>query len=464
MRHVVITGAGSARNLGDPSQVLSGLTLESVGRGTVIDNLQVSQSGHHGIDVRGGRVNLRNVIVSNVYDGDSLRLDAGYQGNIQYALVKQHDAIGDDLNHRYARSVRRWVLAPEPYSWGAGPDEFNKDWWSADESILESRGCLYDDEYIFGPDGSFRVDHNGDTYREVWQGVDNDECGDPVPPHDGSTLGAWSHDHETGRLTLKGRGTYVVLPKAVNGLELASNSEVPEERTYRVYPQDDGSVVLTIQAGYDWPIWWSFKLVRSSEASVMRRTKPTLANVTVIADKRENTNREMLSVGAGSGAFLHNFVTTVSPSTQTPIDACIRIDLESEGLIPDELMVNEWLQHCGNDEFGMLAVNSRGEEIFSLDNGTVVKTEPELRMTLAAGSTAAMLSQPNDWVTFNDQNLGSSADTDFLEATDFAGAVDPVLSDSSQPWWSGWSIEGRLGGAHFQEIIVGYITVFGTAG
>ena len=68
-------------------------------------------------------------------------------------------------------------------------------------------------------------------------------------------------------------------------------------------------------------------------------------------------------------------------------------------------------------------------------------------MTLAAGSTAAMLSQPNDWVTFNDQNLGSSADTDFLEATDFAGAVDPVLSDSSQPWWSGWSIEGRLGGS-----------------
>ena len=111
--------------------------------GTVIDNLQVSQSGHHGIDVRGRKVNLRNVIVSNVYDGDSLRLDAGYQGNIQYALVGSMMRSATGLNHGYARSVGRWVLAPEPYSWGVGPDEFNKDWWSADESILESAVAVF---------------------------------------------------------------------------------------------------------------------------------------------------------------------------------------------------------------------------------------------------------------------------------------------------------------------------------
>ena len=127
-------------------------------------------------------------------------------------------------------------------------------------------------------------------------------------------------------------------------------------------------------------------------------------------------------------------------------------------------MVNEWLQHCGNDEFGKLAVNSRGDEIFSLDNGTVVKTEPELRMTLAAGSTAAMLSQPNDWVTFNDQNLGRAPIQTSLKPLTLPEPSIPCCLTQVNPGGQAGVSRVDLEGLISREIIVGYIMVFGTAG
>ena len=36
-----------------------------------------------------------------------------------------------------------------------------------------------------------------------------------------------------------------------------------------------------------------------------------------------------------------------------------------------------------------------------------------------------------------------------LEPTDYIGAVDPSLDNSSSPWWSEWSINGHLGGQYF---------------
>ena len=45
---------------------------------------------------------------------------------------------------------------------------------------------------------------DGETWLEAWQGVDSDQCGVPVAPHDGSNASTWEVDAATGSVTLTG--------------------------------------------------------------------------------------------------------------------------------------------------------------------------------------------------------------------------------------------------------------------
>ena len=158
-----------------------------------------------------------------------------------------------------------WTMAPEAGSLGVGPAEFDVSWWNGDAGVLEARACYFDDEYIFNPDGSFRVETQGETWVEGWQGAAEDACAAPVSPHDGSTAATWSHDQAAGTLTISGQGSYVGLPKAVNGAEIGSPADAPESITYNAYPQEDGSVLVTVEAGAG--VWWNYKLVKTADAA-----------------------------------------------------------------------------------------------------------------------------------------------------------------------------------------------------
>jgi uncharacterized surface protein with fasciclin (FAS1) repeats len=158
-----------------------------------------------------------------------------------------------------------WTMAPEAGSLGVGPTEFDVSWWNGDAGVIEARACYYDDEYIFNPDGSFRVETQGETWVEGWQGAAEDACAAPVSPHDGSTAATWSHDQTAGTLTISGQGSYVGLPKAVNGAEIGSPADAPESITYNAYPQEDGSVLVTVEAGAG--VWWNYKLVKTADAA-----------------------------------------------------------------------------------------------------------------------------------------------------------------------------------------------------
>ena len=158
-----------------------------------------------------------------------------------------------------------WTMAPEAGSLGVGPAEFDVSWWNGDAGAIEARACYYDDEYIFNPDGSFRVETQGETWVEGWQGAAEDACAAPVSPHDGSIAATWSHDQTEGTLTISGQGSYVGLPKAVNGAEIGSPADAPESITYNAYPQEDGSVLVTVEAGAG--VWWNYKLVKTAEAA-----------------------------------------------------------------------------------------------------------------------------------------------------------------------------------------------------
>ena len=81
-----------------PDKELQGFTPSGVGYGTQIDHIQVHNSSDDGIEVFGGRPNMRYLVLTGNED-DTLDTDVGYKGNIQYVIAVQREggAIGDSM-------------------------------------------------------------------------------------------------------------------------------------------------------------------------------------------------------------------------------------------------------------------------------------------------------------------------------------------------------------------------------
>ena len=77
-----------------PGNELNGITLAGVGNGTVVENVQVHNSSDDGIEIFGGTVNLRNIVLTG-NDDDSLDVDTGWRGAVQNLLIVQRPAGGD---------------------------------------------------------------------------------------------------------------------------------------------------------------------------------------------------------------------------------------------------------------------------------------------------------------------------------------------------------------------------------
>ncbi len=73
---------------------LNGLTLGGCGSGTLIDYVQVHYGLDDGVEVFGGNVNLKHVVITRAQD-DSLDWDLGWTGNAQFIAIQQ-DAEGDN--------------------------------------------------------------------------------------------------------------------------------------------------------------------------------------------------------------------------------------------------------------------------------------------------------------------------------------------------------------------------------
>jgi hypothetical protein len=67
---------------------LNGLSLGGVGRGTEIDHVEIMNNVDDGIEIWGGTVCLKYVNVWNIGD-DSIDLDQGYRGKLQFGLLVQ---------------------------------------------------------------------------------------------------------------------------------------------------------------------------------------------------------------------------------------------------------------------------------------------------------------------------------------------------------------------------------------
>lgn len=77
-----------------PNNEINGLTMAAVGRGTVIENIQVSYCGDDAFEWFGGTVNCKNLIAYRNWD-DDFDSDNGWNGNVQFALSMRDPAIAD---------------------------------------------------------------------------------------------------------------------------------------------------------------------------------------------------------------------------------------------------------------------------------------------------------------------------------------------------------------------------------
>ncbi|MEH3036700.1 MAG: hypothetical protein PGN23_09480 [Sphingomonas adhaesiva] len=85
IRYVQIRYSGTVIS---PNNELQGLTLAGTGSGTVVDHVQVHNSSDDGIEVFGGRTNLRYLVLTGA-DDDGLDTDVGWQGFAQFVLAIQ---------------------------------------------------------------------------------------------------------------------------------------------------------------------------------------------------------------------------------------------------------------------------------------------------------------------------------------------------------------------------------------
>jgi hypothetical protein len=67
---------------------LNGLSLGGIGRETDIDHVEIMNNVDDGIEIWGGTVNLKYLNIWNIGD-DSLDIDQGYRGKVQFGLIVQ---------------------------------------------------------------------------------------------------------------------------------------------------------------------------------------------------------------------------------------------------------------------------------------------------------------------------------------------------------------------------------------
>lgn len=77
-----------------PNSEINGLTMGGVGRGTIIENVQVSFCGDDAFEWFGGTVNCKNLVAYRNWD-DDFDTDFGYTGHVQFAMSVRDPAVAD---------------------------------------------------------------------------------------------------------------------------------------------------------------------------------------------------------------------------------------------------------------------------------------------------------------------------------------------------------------------------------
>lgn len=113
-------------------------------------------------------------------------------------------------------------------------------------------------------DDTFENQHDGETWLEPFQGVSEEGTGFPVSQHDGiltGGLGYWEYNANDQMLKINGKGNYLGLAKAANGVELIQPNDAPNYITYKVISVTSNRLDIQIDLGN---VLWKFVLTKCS--------------------------------------------------------------------------------------------------------------------------------------------------------------------------------------------------------
>jgi len=208
--------------------------------------------------------------LAKAVNGSELAQPADAPGSVTYEVA---ELVGDSLTVRVEAGAGVWwefrlsraSAIPVVGNWklgfaGVGPAAGDTSWFSiADTGPDGPRACWFDDIYHFGDDGTFQNFQDTESWIEPWQGAAAEGCGAPVAPHDGSSAGAWNYNEAGAELRLDGVGSFLGLPKVVNGAELTDPANTPAFIIYNVVELVGDSMTVRIDIGGG---WWEYDLVK----------------------------------------------------------------------------------------------------------------------------------------------------------------------------------------------------------
>lgn len=182
----------------------------------------------------------------------------------QYKLIKDDGMTPMPITA--ADFVGTWKMAPEAGALGVGPSVGDVGFFAIDEAGVAARTCYFDDDYVFGADGSFANVLGTETWIESWQGG-SEACGVPVAPYDGTATATYTYDDAAKTLTVLGEGAFIGLPKANNQGELP-NVAVPAQIVYDVILSEDKNTMnVVVEIGEGAGVFWQYKLIRDMEVA-----------------------------------------------------------------------------------------------------------------------------------------------------------------------------------------------------
>lgn len=93
LNYLQVRFAGNPLASGDE---LNGISFGGVGDATEVEFVQVHNNSDDGVEFFGGTVDVKYLVLTG-NDDDSIDTDTGYQGNIQFAVIRQRATSGDNL-------------------------------------------------------------------------------------------------------------------------------------------------------------------------------------------------------------------------------------------------------------------------------------------------------------------------------------------------------------------------------
>ena len=162
-----------------PGNELQGLTMGGVGSNTTIDHIQIHNSSDDGIEIFGGRVNAKFLVMTGA-DDDALDTDLGYRGTVQFVIgVQKPTGDGDSMIE--ADSNGNEDALPRQYTRVSNATFIQSRAGSGGNTVLIRGGADYAllNSVVDGPTNCIDIDQTGGT---TMRATDNtlQDVGPPV--------------------------------------------------------------------------------------------------------------------------------------------------------------------------------------------------------------------------------------------------------------------------------------------